>query len=123
MLTQIRKLLWRIVAAIALLLGVIGLFLPIVPTVPFVLLAAWASSKGWPQLEQYLLSHRYCGPQIRAWREHGAIARRAKYMAAIMIGGSIALLWLMPLRLALQVGISVIMVAVIIWVWTRPDAI
>ena len=122
MLGQTRNLLWRLVAAVALALGIIGLFLPVVPTVPFVLLAAWASSKGWPQLEQYLLNHEHFGPHIRSWREHGAVSRRAKYLAAAMISGSIALLWLLPLHRVMQTGLSVIMISVIIWLWMRPDA-
>lgn len=123
MLRQTRNLLWRLVAAIALALGIIGLFLPVVPTVPFVLLAAWASSKGWPQMEEYLLSHEYFGPQIRNWREYGAVSRRAKYLAAVMISCSVIMLWLLPLHWGLQASLSVVMIAVIIWLWTRPDAI
>lgn len=123
MLRQTAILLWRLLAAVALVLAVIGLFLPVVPTVPFVLLAAWASSKGWSQLEQYLLSHPYFGPSIRNWRERGAVSRRAKYLATITIGFSIAMLWLLPLRMGLQVSLSIIMGAVVIWLWNRPDAV
>jgi uncharacterized protein len=123
MLRQTRNLLWKLVAAIALVLGIIGLFLPVVPTVPFVLIAAWASSKGWPQLEEYLLSHQYFGPQIRAWREHGAVSRRAKWLAAVMISCSVIMLWILPLHRSLQVGLSIIMIAVVVWLWTRPDAV
>jgi len=123
MLRQTRNLLWKLVAAIALLLGVIGLFLPVVPTVPFVLIAAWASSKGWPQLEEYLLAHKYFGPQIRAWREHGAVSRRAKYLAAATISGSVIMLWIFPLHRGLQAGLSIVMLSVIVWLWSRPDAV
>ena len=123
MLRGTRNLLWKLVAAIALTLGIIGLFLPVVPTVPFILLAAWASSKGWPQMEQYLLAHEYCGPHIRNWREHGSVSRRAKYLAAVTISSSIFILWWLPLQLWLQISLTIIMASVILWLWRRPDAV
>jgi len=123
MLRGTRNLLWKLVAAIALTLGIIGLFLPVVPTVPFILLAAWASSKGWPQMEQYLLAHECCGPHIRNWREHGAVSRRAKYLAAVTISSSIFILWWLPLQLWLQISLTIIMASVILWLWRRPDAV
>jgi len=122
MLKQTTNLIWRLLAIVALLLGLVGLFLPIVPTVPFILLAAWASSKGWPQMEQYLLAHKYCGPHIRSWREHGAVSRRAKYLATVTISGSIVLLWFLPLHRVMQVALSIVMIGVILWLWSRPDA-
>ena len=121
MLQQTKILLWRLFALIALLLGLIGVFLPVVPTVPFILVAAWAGSQGWPQLEQYLLTHQRFGPPIRDWRESGAIARRAKALATIMMGGSMTLLWLMPLHPGLQAGVSAVMVCALIWLWSRPE--
>ena len=57
------------------------------PTVPFVLLAAWAAGKGWPELEQWLLHHPRYGGSIRAWRQHGAVSRRAKWLASVMMAG------------------------------------
>jgi uncharacterized protein len=122
MLAHTKNLLWRFVGLISLLLGLIGLFLPVVPTVPFMLLAAWAGSKGWPELEQYLLSHERFGPPIRNWRETGAISRGAKSVATLMFFGSIVMVWLFPLHQHLQTALTIFMVLVIIWMWMRPDA-
>ena len=121
MIEQTKILLWRLFAIVALLLGLIGAFLPVVPTVPFILVAAWAGSQGWPQLEHYLLTHRRFGPPIRHWRESGAISRRAKVLATIMMCSSMTLLWLMPLHPWLQGGVSAMMFCVLIWLWSRPD--
>jgi uncharacterized membrane protein YbaN (DUF454 family) len=90
--------------------------------VPIMLLAAWAGSKGWPQLEQYLLSHEHFGPHIRNWRETGAISRSAKSVATIMFCGSIVMVWLLPLHRNLQLGLTVFMIAAVIWLWSRPNA-
>ena len=51
---RIASLLWRGLAVLSLLLGIVGAMLPVLPTVPFLLLAAWAASKGWPALEIWL---------------------------------------------------------------------
>lgn len=122
MLTHTRILLWRFVGLTAFVLGLIGLFLPVMPTVPFMLLAAWAGSKGWPELEQYLLDHQHFGPHIRNWRETGAISRSAKSIATVMFSGSIVMVWLLPLHQYLQTGLTVFMVSVVFWMWMRPDA-
>ena len=65
---RIATLLWRALALVSLLLGAIGAMLPVLPTVPFLLLAAWAASKGWPALEIWLLNHRRLGPPLVQWR-------------------------------------------------------
>ncbi len=62
-------------------LGAIGLLLPVVPTSPFMLLAAWAFSKSSKKFEQWLLNHRWFGPGIQRWRQHRVIPAKAKLMA------------------------------------------
>jgi uncharacterized protein len=59
---------WRALAVVCVALGLVGMFLPVLPTVPFLLVAAWAAGKGWPRLETWLLDHPRFGPTIRRWR-------------------------------------------------------
>lgn len=122
MLSSPQILFWRFVGLVALLLGLVGLLLPVVPTAPFILVAAWAGGKGWPQLEQYLLSHKYFGPQIRNWRKNGAVSLRAKSVTTVMFCGSLLMIWLTPLHDHLQAGLSIFIVCALVWLWTRPDA-
>ena len=62
-------------------LGVVGLLLPVMPGTVFLILAAWCFSRSSPRFEAWLLGHPRLGPHVRRWRETGAIARRAKYLA------------------------------------------
>ena len=108
-------------AVLSLALGVIGLFLPIMPTVPFVLLAAWAAALSSPRLSNWLEQHPAMGPHIRDWRHGGMVRRSAKWMAtATMSGGAvIMLIWVRPLWLPLTA--VAVMATVAVWLWLRPE--
>lgn len=81
------RIVYLIIGGIATVLGLIGVFLPVMPTTPFLLVAAWAFSRSSPRFEAWLLAHSHLGPPIRAWREERAISRGAKTFA---IGGMAA---------------------------------
>jgi len=63
-------------------LGVIGVFLPVLPTTPFMILALWAFSNSSPRARNWLYTHPIFGPPLKRWREHRVIAPRAK-MASV----------------------------------------
>ena len=75
------RLLYRVLGYIAVALGAIGAFLPIMPTVPFLLLAVYFFARSNPELEQKILDHPHWGPQVKDWRERRAISRSSKTMA------------------------------------------
>jgi uncharacterized membrane protein YbaN (DUF454 family) len=62
-------------------LGVAGIFLPLVPATPFMLLAVWGWSRSSPRLEGWLLAHRVFGASLRHWKAHRVIPLRAKLIA------------------------------------------
>lgn len=66
---------------VAVALGAIGAVLPIMPTVPFLLLAAYCFARSNPEWERRILDHPHWGPQVRNWTERRAISRPAKTMA------------------------------------------
>ncbi|MBB6425612.1 YbaN family protein [Sphingopyxis sp. JAI128] len=101
-------------------LGAIGALLPLLPTVPFVILAAFCFARSSPQLETWLLTHPHFGHHIVAWREKGAISRKGKIAASAAFALSIVLAaifspwpWVMlPVIAAVVTGS---------WIWTRPE--
>lgn len=62
-------------------LGAIGVVVPGLPTVPFMLVALWLFSKSSPRFHDWLYSHRVFGPPLQRWREHGVIPLRAKVLS------------------------------------------
>lgn len=118
-----RILLWRALALVSLLLGLIGIPLPGLPTVPFVLLSAWAAGKGWPALEQRLLTHPKYGPALVQWRSHGIVSRRAKLLASVMMLASVIALQFSAAPFWLKLLLPLFLSAVAIWLWRRPETI
>jgi uncharacterized membrane protein YbaN (DUF454 family) len=114
-------LLWRALALVCVALGMLGVVLPGLPTVPFLLVAAWAGARGWPALELWLLNHPRHGSAIRRWRDHGAVPRRAKWAASAMMLASTVVLALSALPLAAKIGVPLFMAAVAVWLWRRPE--
>ena len=124
MLPYVKTLLWRCLAVISLLCGFIGAFVPVMPTVPFILLSAWAASKGWPRLEAWLLCHPVFGKSICEWRERGAVSRRAKYFAGSGMLISTILLQFLPLPewgQSMRWLAPLIFLCVFVWLWRRPE--
>src|SRR5262245_22974887 len=80
-----RRLCYNSAGCICVALGFFGLFLPLLPTTPFLLLAAFCFSRGAPRLQTWLLEHRTMGPIIRNWNERRVIPAHVKVYAAIAI--------------------------------------
>lgn len=117
------RLLWRALAVVAVALGLVGVVVPGLPTVPFLLVAAWAAGRGWPALEQWLLDHPRYGADIRRWRERGAVPRRAKWAASGMMAASAVIMIVLPTTpLWVKIGVPLMMAAVAAWLWRRPEA-
>ncbi len=111
----------KALAVVSLALGIIGAFLPIMPTVPFILLAAWAAARSSPRLSNWLESHPRMGPHIRDWRRGGVGRRSAKWTATVMMaGGAVTMLFFVrPLWVPLTAIAT--MASVGTWLWLRPE--
>jgi uncharacterized protein len=103
-------------------LGAIGAVLPLLPTVPFLLLAAFCFARSSEKVHRWLVEHPKLGPPIADWQSSGSIRRKVKWMATASIIVSFAIPALMgvrPMVLAIQV---VALICVSVFIWTRPEA-
>ncbi len=87
------KPIYNAAGVLALLLGILGLFLPLLPTTPFLLLASWCFARGSDRLHRWLLSHRVFGEYLRNFEAGRGIPLKAKILATVMLWSS--LLWAM----------------------------
>lgn len=101
-------------------LGIIGAFLPIMPTVPFLLLAAFCFARSNPAWEQRLLDHPQYGPSLRDWRERRAISRRAKLAAIVAMSAGVAFTWLTVGWPWVLISLAVLAICGS-WIWTRNE--
>ena len=111
----------KLLAVVSLALAIVGAFVPVMPTVPFVLLAAWAAARSSPSLSHWLETHPQMGPHIRDWRHGGVVRRPTKWVATLtMAGGAVTMsIFVRPLWVPLTA--IAIMTSVAIWLWLRPE--
>src|SRR5512139_797418 len=96
-----QRLLWVVAGAAMLATGIVGVFVPLLPTTPFVLLAAFCFSRGSERCERWLLAHPRLGPIVHDWRAHRAVPWRAKQLAWLMMAaGSTWAAFTLPVRVA-----------------------
>ncbi len=114
-----QRALWLLAGIASLVLGFIGIFVPLLPTAPFVLLAAFCFSRGSSRCEHWLLNHKLFGPMVRDWRATRAVPLRAKQLASVMMAfGSVTAAFKLPLLWAWVPAACCGCVAW--WLWSLP---
>lgn len=107
-------------AVLSLGVALLGVFLPGLPTIEFLLLAAWAAARSSPRLHGWMLSNRLIGPLLRQW-QHGVLPRRAKWAASVSIVLVAPLLILMLDHLPSRIFSLLATVLVLAWIWRMPE--
>ncbi|WP_409478839.1 YbaN family protein [Pseudobdellovibrio sp. HCB154] len=107
---------------ISVAVGFIGVFTPVLPTTPFVLLAAWCFLNSSEKAHRWIHDHRILGPPLKRWQKHRSIARSTKITATVMIVFSLTILWLKGPHLWLQIGVTLLLLGVSLFIWTRKEA-
>lgn len=103
-------------------LGVLGLFLPLLPTTPFLLLAAACYARGSRRFYDWLLANRTFGPLIHEWRKHRSIPYRTKLSAIALMSGTLGVSIVFFVRpLWLQLALTAMGVALAVWMYRIPS--
>ncbi len=113
--------LWWLLAYASLGLGIIGIAVPGLPTVPFILLAAFAAARGSARLHRRLLAHPRFGPMIHDWQTQGAVTRRSKRLATGSMAFCAVVLFLTAPQWWMAATGTAIMAVVATWLWRRPE--
>ncbi|WP_010141498.1 YbaN family protein [Oceanicola sp. S124] len=115
------RVIWLICGLLAVALGLIGVVLPLLPTVPFMLLAVFCFARSSERLHDWLVHHPRFGPAIRDWQVRGAVSLKAKRLATVTVGGVFLLSVLMGLRPMLLLIQGATLCCVMLFLWTRPS--
>ena len=113
--------LWFLFGWFAVGLGILGAFLPILPTTPFMLLAAFAFGKSSPRFHRWIVEHPTFGPPVRNWQAHSAISRRAKLMATTAMAAVLLLSLVLGFKWQIIAIQAATLVAVSVFILSRPE--
>ena len=113
--------LWASLGLLCVALAMIGVALPLLPTVPFLLLAAFFFARSSSRLHNWLVTHRTFGPLIVDWQSSGAIRPAAKKAATLSIAAVFGLSVLISVPTFVLSIQAVTLGAVLVFIWTRPS--
>ena len=116
------RMLYLIMGLLCVLLGMIGIILPLLPTTPFMLVAAFCFSRSSERLHHYLLNHRVFGKLIQDWENHGVIPFKAKVLSTVMMLTMVSYpLIYRDFHLGLKLAVIASIVLAASYIWTRPS--
>lgn len=113
---------WVALGLLSLACGLVGIFLPLLPTVPFLLLSAFCFARSSARLHGWLVDHPRLGPPIRDWNERGAVSPRAKWFATASVLTAALLTYATGFGWAVLTIQGLALSGVMLFLWTRPDA-
>jgi len=120
--SRVARAIFLVLGFVFVALGFIGAFLPVLPTTPFLILAAACFARSSTCFESWLLNHPRFGPLLKDWRSRGAIPRKAKFAAlAGMIFGFIMFRLAGDPGLPLTLAVAAVMLAGLAYVFSRPS--
>lgn len=118
---MIVRLFWVAAGLASTALGLVGAVLPLLPTVPFMILAAFCFAKGSRRLHSWIVERSPFSPTILDWMEHGAISRRAKKLATGAMLASLLVPVAVGMPWAVVAGQAFVLALVAAFVLTRPS--
>ena len=113
--------LWAGLGLLCVALAMIGVILPLLPTVPFLLLAAFFFARSSSRMHNWLITHKLFGPMIQDWQRSGAIRPAAKKAATLSVAAVFGLSILLSLPTHVLIIQAVVLGGVLLFIWTRPN--
>lgn len=110
-----------VLGLLSLILGVVGVFLPLLPTTPFILLAAWCFLNSSEKAHRWMYRQPYFGKALKDWEKNRAIARPTKVLAISMIVFSVVFMWFKIDSLWVRYLVTALMVFVVVFIFTRNE--
>ena len=104
-------------------LGIVGMFLPVMPSTIFFLIGLWAFSKSSVRFHGWLYNHPRFGQSLRDWHQHRAIPLKAKMMAVALISLSFFVILVFVAQAWLLILLGIVLGAVVVFIVTRPHNI
>lgn len=109
------RFLLAILGSVSLALGIMGIFLPVLPTTPFLLLSAALYMRSSQRLYDWLMSHKHLGPYIKNFREHKALPLRVKIVSVTMVWATLLYCafvvakewWMSVMFIAIATGVTI----------------
>lgn len=108
-------------ACVFLILAIIGVVLPGLPTVPFLLLAAWFSARASERLHRWLYEHPYFGKLLIDWKVQKAISRKSKVVAVVMLMASLGVMYYHLNNIWVLLGVTLWFAVIAAYLISRPE--
>tara|TARA_B100001123_G_C15183893_1_gene976486 strand:+ start:620 stop:991 length:372 start_codon:yes stop_codon:yes gene_type:complete len=104
-------------------LAFIGIFLPGIPTTPFLLVALWAFAKSSKRFHSWLLNHKKFGPILQNWESHKVVPRKAKILMVILQIAAIVILHYSLNNIIITIGVAILLMCVALYVISLPSSV
>ena len=119
--TGLTRLGYLLIAYAAVAIGIAGVFLPLLPATPFLLIAVWAGSRGSQRVHDWIFEQPRFARLINDWHEQGAVPLSAKWLATIMMIVSFLTLTWGGANWLLLLGMAIFFSCIGGFLWTRPN--
>jgi uncharacterized protein len=119
--SRTKRAIYLTLGIVMLAIGIVGVWLPLIPTTGPVLLAAWCFARSSERFDQWMLNHRVFGPIVRDWRSGAGFTVRAKVIAVIALAATFGLsIWLLRDNRPVVIGLVVLALALAVFIVSRP---
>ena len=117
---MVKRAAWLTIGIVSLALGALGVILPLLPTTPFILVAAFAFAQSSDRLHRWLVDHNLFSPLISNWRRYGAISRSAKFMSVVSMGAILLISFAMRAPAVVIIVQALVLGACAVFIVSRP---